>query len=732
MHNIMHTYNHFSLQPNPLSVFFSIEKMDHLQPVTSEEMAEYSEKVSMIRQKTVADKSRHIYQGSHLKFLTWLFVNRRDLLVPQCASEAAAAPDIRQYFKSILQNAPSNPPIFFDQLTARDFLIWIVSLKKKDGTSLGKSSYDSHRSSLWNLFRDFGHVMSKEVETGLKDHFVGLKRDLATRIKDGNAEIKVGKDPLSFSLYRFLGLALLKVSNRDHLFARCFMVLSWNLLARASSAFSICHSHMSWVEDSLLIFFSQMKCDQAAERPRDPRHVYANPLMPEVCPILALAMYWSCFDFIPGENHLFEGSNQYERFRKILARTLNMDSIALELERRAVNSQDLGTHSMRKGASTYCSSGSTSCPSSVAIHLRAGWTLGGVQDTYLRYESAGDMFVGRTVSGLPVNSPEFSILPPLFRHIDGMFLKHALQLVFPNMPHCLHGIGEKALASLVYHSDYLKNNLSTDHPIFSSAVFRNTTLLSNLKECVICSLPKSGETISATGIPAHVSILASMKEISDSLVQNIAVQNQNVVRIVEGVLEKLEEKAIGLGTVTTAGLSDAIMKCLEEGGVMRIVRALENPVTNAAGIPAPASNNGNQPIAYHWGGRIQLLPEGFQFPAGGVLEAWRFWCCGDQSKGYPALKSVNPEDLPTTNHRKRFCDLKFLMNKIEERAKDLGLEKSQMSEMEAIETYNACKDVVEISATTLTGKKRRTGQITWMTVVNNLRKKLRRDDYVCI
>jgi hypothetical protein len=31
-----------------------------------------------------------------------------------------------------------------------------------------------------------------------------------------------------------------------------------------------------------------MKNDQSGERPRDPRHIYANPLMPEVCPILSL------------------------------------------------------------------------------------------------------------------------------------------------------------------------------------------------------------------------------------------------------------------------------------------------------------------------------------------------------------------------------------------------------------------------------------------------------------
>ena len=92
-----------------------------------------------------------------------------------------------------------------------------------------------------------------------------------------------------------------------------------------------------------------------------------------------------------------------------------LEQVADELEMRAIDPSSLGTHSMRKGASTFCASGSTSCPPSAAIHLRAGWSLQGVQDTYIRYESAGDMYVGRTVSGLPIDSLGFVSLLPHFK-----------------------------------------------------------------------------------------------------------------------------------------------------------------------------------------------------------------------------------------------------------------------------------------------------------------------------
>jgi hypothetical protein len=93
-------------------------------------------------------------------------------------------------------------------------------------------------------------------------------------------------------------------------------------MCRASNTLSIQFDHIEFKEDALCIYFARMKNDQLGERPKDPRHVYANPILPEVCPLLALGMYWLCFGFSKEEGALFPGSNQYERFRKILYRTL--------------------------------------------------------------------------------------------------------------------------------------------------------------------------------------------------------------------------------------------------------------------------------------------------------------------------------------------------------------------------------------------------------------------------
>jgi hypothetical protein len=308
------------------------------------DLEQYEAEVSTLRANTVSSSSRAVYTSSTVKMLQWMYHNKRHLVSDMWLSNVALDDHgniLRSSIISMLQCAPNNPPIHFEELAAQDFMVWIVTLKKGDGSPLGYSTFNTHRAALFNLYRDFGAQMSKPLETELKNHFKGLKRQTALNIAAGEGEIKIGKDPLSFSLYCFLGRQLLLQPQREYIFARCFLVLCWNLMSRAGNTFGIMHQHMEWSEDALCIYFSHMKNDQTGERPRDPRHVYANPKMPEICPITCLGMYWLCFEFDDTNHQLFPGTRQYDRFRKLLARCVRIDTVAAELERRAVQQEKL-------------------------------------------------------------------------------------------------------------------------------------------------------------------------------------------------------------------------------------------------------------------------------------------------------------------------------------------------------------------------------------------------------
>ena len=48
---------------------------------------------------------------------------------------------------------------------------------------------------------------------------------------------------------------------------------------------------MRWYEDALGVIILGQKNDQAAKKRKEPKHCYANPLNPPLCPVLNLALY---------------------------------------------------------------------------------------------------------------------------------------------------------------------------------------------------------------------------------------------------------------------------------------------------------------------------------------------------------------------------------------------------------------------------------------------------------
>jgi virulence-associated protein VapD len=390
-----------------------------------------------------------------------------------------------------------------------------------------------------------------------------------------------------------------------------------------------------------------------------------------------------------------------------------------ELQRRGIEPDSIGTHSMRKGSATYCSSGSTSCPSSTSIHLRAGWSLGGVQNTYLRYESAGDMFVGRTAAGLPSETEQFGVLPPHFEN-SCQAVQSGIRTCFPGLPDHLTYVAEFALASIVFHHDFLISNLSEGHRFLSSPIFRDLTLLNRLKPLVRSGLSSDSSTLRATGIPPHISILHKMTMLHDGMRQMNENLNSNRIHVVQDIIQELENRAIGAGTVTYDGLQRMIQTCLSEAGINEAVQAIREPrrVADVELRPAVA-----EPGRFKWGGRSnQVVPESFSFPDEGVEIMWQMWCIGNPINGYPAFKILKPDDLPSKNLRKRLSDLRYLMGRLRDKATEKGLNLDIQTIEQANNIFSAIEDAVALPEFSKSGRKRnRKEQLVWTTVVNLLR-----------
>lgn len=165
-----------------------------------------------------------------------------------------------------------------------------------------------------------------------------------------------------------------------------------------------------------------------------------------------------------------------------------------------------------------------------------------------------------------------------------------------------------------------------------------------------CSLPEKGAPIKATGIPPHTIILKCIKDIEAKLDKSIENQNENAEKVVDGVIQELERRAFGAGTVTRDGLREKLLDCL------RFVGFGQRNVDEEA--PEDAQRNESITAVHAWGGALHLLPENFEFPSVPVRDGWLLWVLVDSHRGFLPFRRLQTSDFSSANKRKRFSDFK--------------------------------------------------------------------------
>ena len=164
----------------------------------------------------------------------------------------------------------------------------------------------------------------------------GFFRIIALENNDGLGEVREGKDPMTFQLYRLVSLWMIELGSDDGIWGHLFLVLTWNLMCRVNNTSQICLCYMEWADDALRIYFANSKTDRFNTA-------------------------------VESNSRLFPGHHQFKRFANLLKQVLR--SHEDELLDLGICWEDLGTHSIRKGAATYVSS-CPGGPSSGAISVR--------------------------------------------------------------------------------------------------------------------------------------------------------------------------------------------------------------------------------------------------------------------------------------------------------------------------------------------------------------------------
>ncbi|KAF0703640.1 hypothetical protein AaE_015287 [Aphanomyces astaci] len=325
-------------------------------------------------------------------------------------------------------------------------------------------------------------------------------------------------------------------------------------------------------------------------------------------------------------------------------------------------------------------------------------------ERYFRYEAAGDQFLGRVVAGLPVNSEEFAVLPPYFANNDDATVVEMLQLTFPSVCHLGHlaGVLQFALASLVFHRDYLVATLPSTHallhtPLFCSEVARES-LGANLTRGTIIGF------LRPTGIPPHVEIYKKMEKNHDSI---LSIPNL----VLDGVAKILDERGAMAPHLTKDVLESCLAKAL--GGYVQS-QPPSNSTTNAR-----VSVRGG--TVFEWGGQFRRLPEDFEFPSVNVSTAWRLWWLGNGNI-FPFSK-ILPFDLSTRKKRDKLSEWKVLMTRLHDYTTSAGFIMARTpSEVDVLAAFEVAKQfLLPYASRSTANNKRPLGQLKVCTVVKLVR-----------
>ena len=546
-------------------------------------------------------------------------------------------------------------PVTMDAIMA--FFGWLTKekYKEKQDKPFAYATVRLYKTALVWFYHENNITIAPDIDRRLESLLRGYQRTVAGFKLAGVMPIVEGKLHLTFDGYHSLAVALLQMTPQQMLFAWPFLVLQWNLIARATSVASMMMEHVGWEADALLVSLPKHKGDQEGVKCYA-RHLYANVTDPAICPVLALAVliFTRVLRYDPAVSssslslpnyRIFDGSNSESRWSDIMKRAIA--SLPESAARRLGGEKgELGTHSVRKGAATYCA-GMVGGPSPVHINLRAGWTLGGVLDRYLFADAGGDQVTGRVLAGLSFNDASFASLPP---HLDSAGLSSvvwpSVLPLYDSLPETFKRALPHLLASICHHEAWLRSTLPTTHPLFSTYLF-TSGVVSALKPHVLSGCyrcPVSGLT--ATGIPPHLTMANELKAVTRQSEALRAELQAQCTGLPSSVVNMLLSKCSINGAIPvtlddiTRLLASAVEKMRDD-----VHRALPQPAAPPASAHSVQPDSGGRFLLWSWGGGLHPVEHGWRLPSTDIMATWRMWHFGIPAERLGPLRRLRKCDL---------------------------------------------------------------------------------------
>ena len=521
--------------------------------------------------------------------------------------------------------------------------------------TISASCMGGYKSALKWYYSTKNVIFDQQVDVWCDQFIQGYKKQVQRKKIKGVMDVHEGKSAISFEGYQKLAKDMMKIEPEgrkrrwgEGIFAWVYQVFSWCLMCRAVNVSLIHHKHFDVREDHFTIEFPKHKGDQCGEGLGNVKAMYANPVKPWICSFLALSVLILCGGFNKS-GFLFHQAHAETYFSKVLLKTVRESE-----EDLGADKNEIGTHSNRKGCVTFCLQ--QTFIMAVQVYLRAGWSLGNVQDRYIFAGAGGDECVGRAAAGLPFDN-NFGMLPPRFSAqtislLDEIGWEH----IFPDWkkyPARFQRVLKLIFPSLVKHEKFLRETLPHAHPLWSTQLFTSRVTHNDDTFFIIEKFrdklldPSNNDGMVATGIPYEIKLGIEMaalrKEINDlrELMPTSFAQLSTEIRSMSSELPgRLKDTLLenfridDVNPITTADVR-AIIEQNNEQLLVRIRGMLtalrpEEHTEQVAPIEAD-SQPGSRFRTWNWGQYMgRLVKEPFKFPVLPVKEVFRLWYFGNE------------------------------------------------------------------------------------------------------
>ena len=742
--------------------------------------------VESIENNNVAIRTKDRYHSTIFGFVMWLYNHREayeGYLRPEVVAEIQAVlfdttipikqrrkklrrAVVDQWCKKMSRQRPENCPVLMEKVDYKCVSEYMVQKTTNEDKLMSKGTYCGIRSGIIYLYTMSNLSPPPSFRENMSTLMKGFKRTIVQQKVDNGELLEEGKEAMSFACYKLLCKKFFEGKKDEYLFALLFLTLEWNLIARSDNIVNLSLSDFEWTDDSLVVYLKKTKTDQEGENGKVPFHLYANPSCPEICPVLALGMYLvNNPGLLAANGKLFTGDFQYNRYADIL--NLTLKKYEVEFARIGVKVGTIGTHSARKGAATLAASGCTISPSMASICTRAGWTLGGTRDKYIKYESAGDQFLGRTVCGLNSLVKEFSISPPFFNmnggelgQVDHLIRTHIVGA--GSISITMFEVLRMTFASIVYHQSTLMAKLHPQHRFRSHPFFSHLPQSLSPSRCRPMLYDEANDCERCprlTGIPPHVAILnemASLKsmfatssadlkstlhhELNQRGIGGEAFQANSILEDVKKVHQKMESIlttnfSLNSSNISSAASSSAsLLPGLAPPVILTQpdVPVLVDTSSDDDSEPGGFSDGGcGRRKMYCWGGRLHNVPENFVLPRMTLQTLIIYWFCGSIQPHCPPLKYVNHRDFPGKEKymRVQLNQMKRMIKEVVQAGQKVGFFHGNRLNMNntgrATQLYEAVHKLFEFKTNSMNqpmNHNRRHSSLMWKTYHNTMQK----------